>query len=74
MELSALFLLALDPFNGIAKYMSWHLTEHLSALGFRQHVRWTSDLAYVPGRRLVLIFILSLCSLPLWSPGHLVSR
>lgn len=40
-ELSALCCWILDPFDGIAKYMSWHFTQHLSALGFRQHVSWT---------------------------------
>lgn len=36
--LSALYRWLLDPFNGTAKYASWHYTQHLSALGSQQHV------------------------------------
>lgn len=36
--LSALYCWLLDPVDGIAKYMSWHFTEHLSALGSQQQV------------------------------------
>lgn len=57
----------LDPFDGIANYMSWHFTERLSALGFRQYVLVDLQTGLlVPGRRQVLIIFLSVL---LFSPA-----
>lgn len=57
-------LLDLDPFDGIAKYMSWHFTEHLSALGSRQHVSWTFSLGLSAWSAASAQFILSVLLSP----------